>query len=303
MGALESRIAGGSDAVDARPEMAQLAERRGVERGGRHAAMAERGQPAGHLRRRLVRERDDQHVARPDDARRQRVGDAPRDHPGLAAARAGQDAQRPGRDRRRPRAGRDRGRPGARRGRASAPGHRSRAGCTGGHRAAERRLPSVPWISTAGSSPSARSSPPTPRSSRRSWPSRRSLAGGAPSTSSASGATSPPVTRTRRASRSSTTAPCVGYIQAVEEREPDFRHAGIDLFLRTSAQGRGLGPDAIRTLAAHLIDDRGHHRITIDPAAANEHAISAYTKSRFPAQSASCGSTSGSPMAPGSTPS
>ena len=25
----------------------------------------------------------------------------------------------------------------------------------------------------------------------------------------------------------------VGYIQAVEENEPDFRHAGIDLFLRT----------------------------------------------------------------------
>ena len=42
----------------------------------------------------------------------------------------------------------------------------------------------------------------------------------------------------------------VGYIQAVEEDEPDFRHAGIDLFLRTDAQGRGLGPDAIRTLAA-----------------------------------------------------
>ena len=88
----------------------------------------------------------------------------------------------------------------------------------------------------------------------------------------------------------------VGYIQAVEEREPDFRHAGIDLFLRTSAQGRGLGPDAIRTLAAHLIDDRGHHRMTIDPAAANEHAIRP-TRVSASGRSASCGSTSGSPMA------
>src|SRR6187455_429291 len=35
----------------------------------------------------------------------------------------------------------------------------------------------------------------------------------------------------------------VGYIQSVEEAEADFRHAGIDLFLRTDAQGRGLGPD------------------------------------------------------------
>jgi aminoglycoside 6'-N-acetyltransferase len=73
----------------------------------------------------------------------------------------------------------------------------------------------------------------------------------------------------------------VGYIQAVEENEPDFRHAGIDLFLRMDAQGRGLGPDAIRTLAAHLIDDRGHHRLTIDPAADNTRAIAAYAKIGF----------------------
>ena len=73
----------------------------------------------------------------------------------------------------------------------------------------------------------------------------------------------------------------VGYIQSVEETEPDFRHAGIDLFLRTDAQGRGLGPDAIRALAIELIDGRGHHRITIDPAAANTRAIEAYAKLGF----------------------
>ena len=73
----------------------------------------------------------------------------------------------------------------------------------------------------------------------------------------------------------------VGYIQAVEENEPDFRHAGIDLFLATDVQGRGLGPDAIRALAVHLIDDRSHHRITIDPAADNVRAIAAYTKVGF----------------------
>jgi aminoglycoside 6'-N-acetyltransferase len=73
----------------------------------------------------------------------------------------------------------------------------------------------------------------------------------------------------------------VGYIQAVEEDEPDFRHAGIDLFLRTDAQGRGLGPDAIRTLAIELIDQRGHHRLTIDPAVENTHAIAVYTKLGF----------------------
>ena len=73
----------------------------------------------------------------------------------------------------------------------------------------------------------------------------------------------------------------VGYIQAAEEPEPDFRHAGIDLFLATAAQGRGLGPDAIRTLAAYLLDDRGHHRLTIDPAVDNEAAIRAYAKVGF----------------------
>ena len=73
----------------------------------------------------------------------------------------------------------------------------------------------------------------------------------------------------------------VGYIQAVEEEEPDFRHAGIDLFLRTEAQGRGLGPDAIRTLAIELIDRRGHHRLTIDPVADNVRAIAAYAKLGF----------------------
>jgi aminoglycoside 6'-N-acetyltransferase len=73
----------------------------------------------------------------------------------------------------------------------------------------------------------------------------------------------------------------VGYIQVAEERDPEFRHAGIDLFLRADAQGRGLGPDAIRTLAAHLIDDRGHHRLTIDPAADNTRAIAAYAKVGF----------------------
>lgn len=73
----------------------------------------------------------------------------------------------------------------------------------------------------------------------------------------------------------------VGYIQAVEENEPDFRHASIDLFMATDAQGQGLGPDAIRAVAVDLIDRRGHHRLTIDPAADNTAAIAAYTKVGF----------------------
>ena len=73
----------------------------------------------------------------------------------------------------------------------------------------------------------------------------------------------------------------VGSIQSYEETEPEYRHANIDLFLGEGSRGRGLGPDAIRTLAAHLIDDVGHHRITIDPAADNAVAIRAYEKVGF----------------------
>lgn len=73
----------------------------------------------------------------------------------------------------------------------------------------------------------------------------------------------------------------VGYIQAAEEVDPEFRHASIDLFLSAGSQAQGLGPDAIRALAADLIDHRGHHRITIDPVADNTRAIAAYAKVGF----------------------
>src|SRR5215213_5782596 len=63
--------------------------------------------------------------------------------------------------------------------------------------------------------------------------------------------------------------------------EPDFRHAGIDVFLAGRAQGSGLGTDAVRTLARYLIHERGHHRLTIDPAADNAAAIRAYEKVGF----------------------
>lgn len=72
-----------------------------------------------------------------------------------------------------------------------------------------------------------------------------------------------------------------GLIQAWEENEPEYRHAGIDLALATAFQGQGLGPDAVRTVALHLVRDRGHHRLTIDPAADNERAIRAYERVGF----------------------
>jgi aminoglycoside 6'-N-acetyltransferase len=73
----------------------------------------------------------------------------------------------------------------------------------------------------------------------------------------------------------------VGAIQYHEEDDPMYRHAGMDIFLATAHHGRGLGTEAIRVLARHLFEDRGHHRLTIDPAADNAAAIRAYEKVGF----------------------
>jgi aminoglycoside 6'-N-acetyltransferase len=73
----------------------------------------------------------------------------------------------------------------------------------------------------------------------------------------------------------------VGLIQYHEEDDPMYRHAGIDLFLSEHVHGQGLGTDAVRTMARHLLHDRGHHRLTIDPAADNVPAIRAYEKVGF----------------------
>jgi RimJ/RimL family protein N-acetyltransferase len=72
-----------------------------------------------------------------------------------------------------------------------------------------------------------------------------------------------------------------GMIQYSEEDDPKYRHAGIDIFLDPVLQGRGHGRDAVRTLARHLVCERGHHRLVIDPAADNEPAIRSYSAVGF----------------------
>ena len=73
----------------------------------------------------------------------------------------------------------------------------------------------------------------------------------------------------------------VGAIQWGEEDDPEYRHANIDIFLDPAVHGRGLGTDAVRTLARHLITEHGHHRLVIDPAADNTAAIRSYGKVGF----------------------
>jgi aminoglycoside 6'-N-acetyltransferase len=73
----------------------------------------------------------------------------------------------------------------------------------------------------------------------------------------------------------------VGFVQVTEEDEPDYRHAALDVFVRTADHGTGVAREALRLVIAHLLDVRGHHRLTIDPAAANARAIGAYAALGF----------------------
>ena len=73
----------------------------------------------------------------------------------------------------------------------------------------------------------------------------------------------------------------IGFIQYFEEADPDYRHAMIDITLHPNWCNRGLGTDALRTLCRHLFEDRGHHRIAIDPAVVNARAIASYRKVGF----------------------
>jgi aminoglycoside 6'-N-acetyltransferase len=72
-----------------------------------------------------------------------------------------------------------------------------------------------------------------------------------------------------------------GLIQFWEEQTPKYRHATIDLFLDPTLHGRGLGTEAVRRVVRHLVEDRGHHRVTIDPGATNTAAIRSYEKVGF----------------------
>jgi RimJ/RimL family protein N-acetyltransferase len=72
-----------------------------------------------------------------------------------------------------------------------------------------------------------------------------------------------------------------GMVQFNEEEEPKYRHASIDLFLDPSLHGRGLGTEAVRRVVRLLIEERGHHRVTIDPATENVAAVQAYERAGF----------------------
>jgi RimJ/RimL family protein N-acetyltransferase/catechol 2,3-dioxygenase-like lactoylglutathione lyase family enzyme len=72
-----------------------------------------------------------------------------------------------------------------------------------------------------------------------------------------------------------------GLVQYGEEEDPKYRSASVDIFLGPAFHGRGIGTRAIRMVLDVLVHERGHHRITIDPAADNHAAIRCYEKAGF----------------------
>jgi len=72
-----------------------------------------------------------------------------------------------------------------------------------------------------------------------------------------------------------------GVLLVGEEEEPDYRCVSIDLALDAAHQARGLGPEAMRLVIEYMIEARGHHRFSIDPAADNDRAIRVYAAVGF----------------------
>jgi aminoglycoside 6'-N-acetyltransferase len=69
----------------------------------------------------------------------------------------------------------------------------------------------------------------------------------------------------------------IGYLQVWW----DTGGGGLDMFLVPSARGGGLGPDAGRAMAQHLLDEHGWTRVTVDPYAWNEQALRGWRNAGF----------------------
>ena len=72
-----------------------------------------------------------------------------------------------------------------------------------------------------------------------------------------------------------------GMLQYYEEPDPEARHADVDVFLDAAHHGRGHGTDAMRTVVRHLVEERGHHRVTLSTDPRNAAAIRCYEKTGF----------------------
>jgi len=70
----------------------------------------------------------------------------------------------------------------------------------------------------------------------------------------------------------------IGYLQVWWDEPTE---GGLDMFLVPDARGRGLGPDAARAMARHLLGERGWTRVTVDPYTWNEQALRGWRNAGF----------------------
>lgn len=74
---------------------------------------------------------------------------------------------------------------------------------------------------------------------------------------------------------------CIQYWHRYPEPEEHW-WAGIDIFIGESrGRDHGLGTEAVRTMLRYLFEERGVHRVTIDPEVDNGRAIRCYEKAGF----------------------
>jgi RimJ/RimL family protein N-acetyltransferase len=73
----------------------------------------------------------------------------------------------------------------------------------------------------------------------------------------------------------------VGFAQAFEGQDVEYDECSLDLFLAASVHRRGLGREVVTVVRDWLVHARGHHLVTIDPAADNEAAIACYRSCGF----------------------
>lgn len=72
-----------------------------------------------------------------------------------------------------------------------------------------------------------------------------------------------------------------GLLMFHEDDEPGYRSAGMDIAVSERFHRRGIGRRALAAIARRLFTEREHHRLTIDPAAANARAIASYERVGF----------------------
>lgn len=68
----------------------------------------------------------------------------------------------------------------------------------------------------------------------------------------------------------------LGLVQSAKEGASGHCRAGVDIAPRPNWHGRGLSGGTVRILVGYLVQQRGHHWTTIDPAAHDHHAIRSY---------------------------